>query len=82
LKDYLVLTVDIKKSSDLKSDKMNSLIKTISNLISYMNENFEQVIAAGFTAGDEFQIVMSNPRKLLDLIFLLRVKLFVDFRLV
>jgi len=81
LKNYLVLTVDIKKSSDLKTDKMNSLIKTISDLISYMNDNFEQVVAAGFTAGDEFQIVMSSPRELLDLIFLLRVKLFVDFRI-
>lgn len=77
---FVVLTVDIKKSTELSITSMSSVISEINKLLNELNR-LPEVHSTGITTGDEFDIVLRTPRILFKVIYLIRYKLTVEYRI-
>lgn len=79
---YAVLTIDVKQSTELSPEQMHQANKEIKTIIQEIpNHTTESIIAIGFTAGDEFEIILENLNDLNKVIYFLRANLSVEFRL-
>jgi hypothetical protein len=80
MRDFLVMTVDIKQSTHLNSKEMAIVIEDINNILFYI-KNIDGVLTTGFTTGDEFEVVLETPLILYDVIYLIRYMLSVEYRI-
>ncbi len=77
---FLVMTVDLKESARLDSDKMAAVMAEINDLL-FRIRQMSGVLTTGFTAGDEFEIVLETPVILYDVIYLIRYTLSIEYRI-
>lgn len=80
MQDYMVLIVDIKKSSSIQRGKINLIVSKINDTLLFLKSN-PLVHISGFTTGDEFEIVLMHPRGLYNIIHLIRHFLDIEYRI-
>lgn len=81
MKGFMVLTIDIKKSTELSAQKMRNAQSEIIEFMQESTKNLQPVNSAGFTTGDEFEVVLESPDNLIDEIYLLRKTLSTEYRI-
>lgn len=82
MRDFLVMTVDIKDSTKLIRNEMSIVSREISEIILESKDLFRNTIfSSGFTTGDEFEIALESPANFFELIYYIRGKLTAEFRM-
>jgi len=80
MNDFIVITVDIKKSQHLTTSEMSKVHNEIENTFNEIRNTYIPILLTiGFTAGDEFEVVLEPSKELFNLIYHLRAKIPIDF---